>query len=186
VVKYVDMPIQPASDLTLATMGRRTTRGQITERLDRIRAAMPDVVLRTTFIVGFPGERDDDFAALMDFAKEQTFDSVGCFTYSDEDGTTAFKMPNKIAPELITERHHAFMTQQKKLHRARLKRWIGSEQTVLVDSQRDFGTFACRHFGQAHEVDSHTLLASDLATVGEWAKVRITGVKGYDLIAVPA
>jgi len=186
VVKYVDMPIQHASDRTLATMGRRTTRGQITERLDRIRAAMPDVVLRTTFIVGFPGERDDDFAALMDFAKEQTFDSVGCFTYSDEDGTTAFKMPNKIAPELITERHHAFMTQQKKLHRARLKRWIGSEQTVLVDSQRDFGTFACRHFGQAHEVDSHTLLASDLATVGEWAKVRITGVKGYDLIAVPA
>ena len=183
VVKYVDMPIQHGSDRTLAQMGRRTTRAQITDRLNRIRAAMPDVVLRTTFIVGFPGERAEDFAELMDFAKEQKFDSVGCFPYSDEDGTTAAKMPNKVDPEIITERHHAFMTQQKKLHKAKLKRWVGSQQRVLVDAQADFGVFRCRHFGQAHEVDAVTILASETAVVGEWAEVRITGTKDYDLIA---
>ena len=167
-------------------MGRRTTRQQISERLGRIRAAMPEVVLRSSFIVGFPGERDQDFAELLDFAKHQDFDSVGCFKYSDEDGTTAFKMPNKVEQSTIDERHHAFMSQQKKLHRARLKRWIGRELEVLVDAQRDFGTFACRHYGQASEVDSATVLASELATVGEFARVRITGAKGYDLVAVPA
>ena len=186
IVKYVDMPIQHGSDRTLAQMGRRTTRGQITDRLERIRAAMPDVVLRTTFIVGFPGERDEDFAELMDFAKEQRFDSVGCFPYSDEDGTTAAKMPNKVPADVIAERHHAFMSQQKKLHKAKLKRWIGSEQRVLVDSQLDFGVYRCRHFGQAHEVDSATILASEKATVGDWVTVRITGAKGYDLVAVEA
>ena len=183
VVKYVDMPIQHGSNRTLAQMGRRTTREWITDRLDKIRAAMPDVVLRTTFIVGFPGERDEDFAELMDFAKQQQFDSVGCFPYSDEDGTTAAKMPNKVPQEVITARHHAFMTQQKKLHKAKLKRWLGTEQKVLVDSQTDFGVYRCRHFGQAHEVDAATILASETAQVGQWATVRITGTKGYDLVA---
>jgi ribosomal protein S12 methylthiotransferase len=185
-VKYVDMPIQHGSDRTLAQMGRRTTRAWITDRLDRIRAAMPDVVLRTTFIAGFPGERDEDFAQLMDFAKEQKFDSVGCFPYSDEDSTTAAKMPNKVPQDVIEARHHAFMTQQKKLHRAKLKRWIGTAQRVIVDSQADFGVFKCRHFGQAHEVDAATILTSETAQVGEWAEVRITGIKGYDLVAEPA
>jgi ribosomal protein S12 methylthiotransferase len=186
VVKYVDMPIQHGADRTLALMGRRTNRAQISGRLDRIRAAMPEVVLRTSFIVGFPGEREQDFQELLDFAKEQDFDSVGCFKYSDEDGTTAFKMPGKHEQATIDARHHAFMSQQKKLHRARLKRWVGRELDVLVDAQRDFGTWACRHYGQASEVDSATVLASDLAQVGEFTRVRITGAKGYDLVAVPA
>jgi ribosomal protein S12 methylthiotransferase len=183
VVKYVDMPIQHGANRTLAAMGRRTTREQISERLARIRAAMPEVVLRTSFIVGFPGERDEDFAELLDFAKQQRFDSVGCFQYSDEDGTTAEKMKHKVAPEVIKERHHAFMSQQKKLHRAQLKRWLGRELKVLVDAQRDFGVYGCRHYGQASEVDGATILASETATVGDWATVRITGAKGYDLVA---
>jgi len=183
VVKYVDMPIQHGANRTLAAMGRRTTREQITDRLDRIRAAMPDVVLRTTFIVGFPGERDEDFAELLDFAKQQKFDSVGCFQYSDEDGTTAEKMKHKVEPKTIKERHHAFMSQQKKLHRAKLKRWVGKELKVLVDAQRDFGEFATRHYGQASEVDGATLVTGEGLAVGEWATVRITGAAGYDLQA---
>ena len=182
VVRYVDMPIQHGSDRTLATMGRRTTRAHISERLGRIRAAMPDVVLRTTFIVGFPGERDEDFTQLLDFAKEQRFDSVGCFPYSDEEGTTAAKMPGKIEPTVISERQHRFMTQQKKLHKEQAKRWIGTTQRVIVDEQRDFGHFACRHAGQAHEVDAVTLVEAEQLAVGDWANVRITGQKGYDLI----
>ncbi len=185
VARYVDMPIQHGSDRTLAQMGRRTTRAQITDRLDKIRAAMPDVVLRSTFIVGFPGEREEDFAELLDFVKEQKLDSVGCFKYSDEEGTTGAKMPNKVPAEVIDERHHRFMLQQKRLHKAKLKRWIGTEQKVLVDAQRDFGVFACRHFGQAHEVDSVTVLESETAAVGDWLTVKITGAKGYDLLAEP-
>ncbi len=182
VVNYVDMPIQHASNRTLAAMGRRTTREQITDRLDRIRAAMPDVVLRSTFIVGFPGERDEDFEQLMDFMREQKFDSVGCFTYSDEDGTTAEKMKHKVEPDIIAARHHAFMTQQKKLHRAKQKRWVGKELQVLVDSQRDFGEFTARHFGQASEVDGATFIHGENLAIGDWATVRITKAKGYDLL----
>jgi ribosomal protein S12 methylthiotransferase len=183
VVKYVDMPIQHGSNRTLATMGRRTTREQITDRLNRIRTAMPDVVLRTTFIVGFPGERDEDFEELMSFAREQQFDSVGCFTYSDEDGTTAEKMKQKVDEKIIKQRHHAFMSQQKKLHRTRLKRWSGKVLRVLVDSQRDFGEFACRHYGQASEVDGVTVVSGENLSVGNWATVSITGHKNYDLLA---
>ncbi len=185
VVKYIDMPIQHGSDRILKLMGRKTTRAHISDRLDRIRAAMPDAVLRTTFIVGFPGETDADFEALMDFAREQPLDSVGCFPYSDEDGTAAAKLKGKIAPEVIAERHHAFMSQQKKLHRKRLKRWIGTEQRILIDAQKDFGVFTGRHYGQAHEVDGVTILHHEQAEVGQWATVRITGSKGYDLIAEP-
>jgi ribosomal protein S12 methylthiotransferase len=185
VVKYIDMPIQHGSSRMLAAMGRRTNREQIENRLDAIRAAMPDAVLRTTFIVGFPGERREDFDELLDFARAQQFDSVGCFPYSDEDGTKAIKMLHKIPAEVIAERHHAFMTQQKKLHKVRLKRWTGQELKVLVDAQRDFGEFSCRHYGQASEVDGVTIVKSDLLGVGDWTKVRVTGGKGYDLVAEP-
>jgi ribosomal protein S12 methylthiotransferase len=186
IVKYIDMPIQHASDRTLAAMGRRTNRAQITDRLARIRAAMPDAVLRTTFIVGFPGEREEDFQELLAFAREQPLDSVGCFPYSDEDGTTAERMKHKVDAETIARRHHEFMTQQKRLHRARLKRWKGRELTVLVDAQRDFGEFACRHYGQASEVDGATVVVGEGLRVGEWAQVRVTGSRGYDLKAEPA
>lgn len=182
VVRYVDMPIQHASDRTLAQMGRRTTRAAIAERLDAIRAAMPDVVLRSSFIVGFPGERAEDFARLLAFAKEQRFDAAGCFQYSDEEGTTAAKMPRKVAARTIRERHRRFMEQQRRLHRSRARRWLGQTLRVLVDEQRDFGLFACRHYGQAHGVDGVTLVADDALQVGAWAQVRITGLKGYDLL----
>jgi len=185
VARYVDMPIQHASDRTLATMGRRTTRTAIESRLDRIRAAMPDVVLRTTFIVGFPGEREEDFQQLMDFAKAQDFDAVGCFPYSDEDGTTAAKMPQKLDAEIVGDRHHRFMTQQKKLHRKRLTRWNDRELTVLVDAQRDFGVYTCRHYGQAHDVDGATVVHGENLKIGEWVSVKITGRDGYDLLAEP-
>jgi ribosomal protein S12 methylthiotransferase len=181
VVKYVDMPIQHASDQILATMGRRTKRAAIVERLDRIRACLPEVVLRSSFIVGFPGERARDFAELMAFAREQRFDAVGCFPYSHEDGTTAAKMPRQVPATVIAARHRSFMTQQRRLHRARAKRWLGQTLTVLVDAQRDFGRFACRHYGQAAEVDGVTLVEAEGLRVGDWAKVRITAVDGYDL-----
>ena len=182
VVKYIDMPIQHGSDRMLAVMGRRTTRDHITARLDALRAAMPEVVLRSTFITGFPGERESDVDALVDFLKEQRFDAVGCFPYSDEEGTTAAKMPNKIAPKIITARHRRVMAEQKKIHRARAKRWLGRDLRVLVDEQRDFGLFACRHAGQAHEVDPVTLIETEHLSVGAWATVRITGTQGYDLV----
>jgi ribosomal protein S12 methylthiotransferase len=183
VVPYVDMPLQHASDRMLAVMGRRTDRAHIEGRLDAIRQAMPEVALRSTFIVGFPGERDEDFQQLLDFTRAQAFDQVGCFAYSDEEGTTAAKMPHKIPDEVIQERHQAFMSQQQALHQQRQQRWLQRELTVLVDEQLDFDRYACRHAGQASEVDSCTLVQSNLLHVGEWARVRITGQQGYDLLA---
>ena len=109
------------------------------------------------------------------------------FPYSDEDGTTAARMPAKVPAEAIAERHHAFMTQQKTLHARQLKRWVGTEQRVLVEEQRDFDAFACRHYGQAHDVDGVTIVGGlGAASPGDWRSVRITGVKGYDLIGEPA
>lgn len=183
VCRYIDMPIQHASDRTLAQMGRKTKLAHITERLDAIRAAMPDIVVRTTFIVGFPGERSEDFETLMGFARAQPFDHVGAFPYSDEEGTTAAQMPGKIPARSIAARLKAFSKQQQRLHIERLARWQGRELTVLVDAQRDFGVFACRHYGQAHNVDNVTLVESDRLEVGQWATVRVTGTSGVDLVA---
>jgi ribosomal protein S12 methylthiotransferase len=164
-------------------MGRKTKLAHITERLDALRAAMPDIVIRTTFIVGFPGERPEDFDRLMAFAREQPFDHVGAFPYSDEEGTTAAQMPGKLPARSIASRLRRFSEQQTRLHIERLARWQGRELTVLVDAQRDFGTFACRHYGQAHNVDNVTLVESDRLEVGQLAQVRITGTQGVDLLA---
>lgn len=182
IVKYVDMPIQHASDRTLAQMGRKCTRAHIEERLSSIRTAMPDVSIRSSFIVGFPGERDEDFEGLLDFMRSQDFDQVGCFRYSDEDGTTAAKMPGKISDELIEQRWNAFMDQQQGLHHQRLQRWHGQELRVLVDQQLDFDSFACRHAGQASEVDNITIVQANGLNVGDWADVRISDIQDYDLI----
>ncbi|MFW5829680.1 MAG: 30S ribosomal protein S12 methylthiotransferase RimO [Planctomycetota bacterium] len=185
VVPYVDMPIQHASDRTLAQMGRRTTRAHIEDRLAAIRTAMPDVVLRSTFIVGFPGEREGDFEELLAFMRAQCFDQVGCFPYSDEEDTTAARMPHKVPEQEIAARHQRFMQQQAELHTARLQRWQGRELDMLVDGQEDFGRYLCRHYGQAPEVDSCTLVEAELLPVGDWARVRITGSAGYDLLGEP-
>jgi len=186
VVPYVDMPIQHASDRVLALMGRRTSRAHVTARLEAIRAAMPDVVLRTTFIVGFPGERDEDFEELLEFVDEQRFDQVGCFPYSDEDGTTAARMPNKVPGGIVGERHDRFMRHQARIHEDVNRRWLGREFEVLVDEQLDFDRFAARHYGQAAEVDSRTLVRGEGIGVGDRIRARITGVDGYDLEAVAA
>jgi tRNA A37 methylthiotransferase MiaB len=92
-------------------------------------------------------------------------------------------MPDKIPAALIKRRHKTFMTRQAKLHRERLKRWIGKELPVLVDAQQGFDRFLCRHAGQAHEVDAVTRVDADGLRVGDWAQVRIAGIDGYDLVA---
>lgn len=183
VLPYVDMPIQHAADRVLAVMGRRTTRRQISDRLQRIRAAMPDVVIRSTFIVGFPGERDEDVDELCEFLQEQRFDHAGCFMYSDEDGTTAARMPKKVADSAIQERHDRFMrTQAQILSDLLPKRWLGQELEVLVDEQVDFDRFHCRHYGQASEVDNVTIVNDNGLAVGDRLAVRVTAIDGYDLV----
>lgn len=185
VVPYIDMPIQHAADRVLAVMGRRTTRAAIEDRLGAIRAAMPNAVLRSTFIVGFPGETEDHVDELIDFLQQWRFDQVGCFQYSDEDGTTGAKMPNKVPDDVIAARHDRVMSAQAAIHHAGLERWLGQELEVLVDEQQDDGRWACRHFGQAVEVDNLTLVAADWLPVGARIPVRVTDRDGYDLVAEP-
>jgi len=117
------------------------------------------------------------------FIEREPFDQVGCFPYSDEEGTTAAKMPNKVDDALIADRHDRFMRRMAELHHARLERWLGRELEVLVDEQRDCGCYACRHYGQASEVDNLTLVESELLEVGARVPVRVTGREGYDLVA---
>lgn len=185
VLPYVDMPIQHAADRMLAVMGRRTKRKHIEERLAAIRAALPEVVLRSTFIVGFPGETEAHVDELLDFLQEQRFDQVGCFPYSDEEGTTAAKMPGKIEAEVISARYDRVMRRQAELHAERLQRWMGRELDVLVDEQRDFGRWACRHYGQASEVDNVTWVVAEELPLGNRIGVKVTGIEGYDLVAEP-
>lgn len=183
VCHYIDMPIQHASDRVLAVMGRRTDRAQIEDRLSAIQAAMPNVVMRSTFIVGFPGEREEDVDELIEFLEQWQFDQVGTFSYSDEDGTTAAKMPKKVAQEDIDARYDRVMKRQAELHVDRLSRWQGQTLDVLVDEQKDFDCFHCRHFGQASEVDNVTIVYDDGLSVGDKITVRVVGTEDYDLVA---
>lgn len=183
VCRYVDMPIQHASDRVLALMGRRTTRARIVERLDALRRAMPDLALRTAFIVGFPGEREEDVEALERFIAEQPFDHGGIFAYSDEEGTVAARMPKKVPPRTIAARRRRLERRLSEALARRAERWIGRELTVLVDEARDFGVFAARHYGQSPRVDSVVLVEDDRLQPGQWARVRIVAQRGLDLIA---
>ncbi|MCS6969850.1 MAG: 30S ribosomal protein S12 methylthiotransferase RimO [Planctomycetota bacterium] len=183
VCRYVDMPLQHASDRMLAVMGRRTTRARIVERLDAIVRAMPDAVLRTAFIVGHPGERPTDVACLERFIAEGRFDHGGVFAYSDEEGTVSARMPKKLSPRTIAARRRRIERALAQALAERAARWLGQELTVLVDAARDFGLFACRHYGQSPGVDSVVLVEDDRLQPGMWARVRVRGLRGLDLLA---
>ena len=184
VLHYLDIPIQHASDPVLRRMGRQTCAERIRERLATIRARLDSVVLRTSLLVGFPGETEDDLARLLDFISEQRFDQLGCFAYSSEDGTPAATMDGHLPPEVIAERHDRVMRTQAAIHDTRLASWIGRQVTVLVDGPGpEPQLLATRHYGQAFEVDNCTLVSGARAGAGDRLQVTITGGDGYDLVA---
>ena len=183
VCSYIDMPLQHISDRMLRRMRREKSGEGIRRLLDRIRSALPGVVLRSSFIVGFPGEQEDDFQQLCDFVTEAGIDNVGVFRYSQEEGTTAGTMPDQVSEEVKEDRWHRLMERQSHVARKKNLARVGKEQAVLVGGQDDQGRWWGRTQGQAPDIDGIVLLENCQADIGEIISARMTGVNGYDLRA---
>jgi ribosomal protein S12 methylthiotransferase len=187
-VKYLDMPLQHGSRNVLKLMKRGGTRESLEKLIKRVREKVPGITIRTTFITGFPGETEADFEELMQFVRNCKFDNVGVFTYSDEEGTPAFDLPNKVDAKTMKRRRTALMKEQAKISKSKNKAKIGKTYRVLFEglSQESDLLFQGRLEGQAQEIDGYILI-NDMPDgfepkVGEFYNVRINEAHDYDLI----
>ena len=185
ICSYLDMPLQHISDRMLRAMRREKSGDGIRRLLERIRTHIPGVVLRTSFIVGFPGEQDEDFQQLLDFITEAQIDHVGVFRYSQEEGTAAGTFPHQVPEEVKQERWHRLMKQQSHIVRRKNLALVGSEQEILVCGYDDRGRQWGRSRGHAPEIDGIVLLGRTKAETGDILPMQISGVSGYDLRAEP-
>lgn len=186
VVRYLDIPLQHASGPILKAMRRGVTTDGQRRILDRIRKAVPDIAVRTTFIVGFPGETDEDFETLCNFVDEQRFEHVGVFTYFQEDGTPAATLPDQV-PEPVRKRRQAeLMRRQKRISRARNRSRVGSVLPVLIEgrAEESDALLKGRLPTQAPDVDGVVYLnkVPDGVGIGQIRRVRITQAGDYDLV----
>ena len=179
VARYIDIPLQHVSDHMLAEMQRETSSRHIRDLVTRLRAGIPGVTLRTTFIVGFPGETEADFAELLDFIRETRFDRLGVFRYSQEEGTRAAKRTDQLPDDLKERRWHAAMALQQQIAREVGQAHVGQRLRVLVDAPG-----VARAMGDAPDIDGRVYI-SPTPPVGTFAEVEVTGVRDYDLLALP-
>ncbi|HXG53752.1 MAG TPA: 30S ribosomal protein S12 methylthiotransferase RimO [Vicinamibacterales bacterium] len=190
VCRYVDLPLQHASAAVLKRMRRPGDRRTYDKLLERIRRTVPDVTLRTTFIVGFPGETAAEFGELEQFVSDVEFDHVGVFTYSHEEGTRAFAVADDVPAATKRSRRNALMARQKKIVARAQKARIGQEVQVLIDGpspEHDL-VLQGRLRGQAPEIDPLVILTDCDPTAhaaGDLIRARIVGARGYDVIAAP-
>ncbi len=183
ICRYIDLPVQHIDNTVLSAMNRRVSSERIREIINLARSIMPDVTLRTSLIVGFPGETSKRFERLLDFVQEARFDHLGVFTYSREEGTPAAKMPSRISEKEKEKRRDLIMAQQADISYAINRKWIGSVQEVLIEEKSDREGFAflgrCRR--QAPEVDGITFIRNHNAEIGRIIKCKITAADHYDL-----
>lgn len=182
--RYLDIPLQHAGNNMLKLMNRRGSRESIVRLIRKIRLAVPEIVLRTSFIVGFPGETNNDFQELLDFMAEVKFDRVGVFTYSREEGTTAAEMPGQVPDEVKKERYNKAMALQQKISLEKNRNKIGKVMTVLVEgcSSVKLGIYTGRSEGDAPGIDGKVFFKSNLdLQPGDIVKVLIKGAREYDL-----
>lgn len=185
---YVDIPLQHASTRMLKAMKRPGNREFVEKLVNRMRERVPGIVIRTTFIVGFPGETEEDFQELMDFCKQMEFDNLGVFTYSDEEGTPAYEMSDKVPLRIAQSRQRKLMKQQAQISRRHNKKMIGKEVKVLFEgeSKESDLLWQGRMQSQAPEIDGCILIndAPDKFSVepGSFVTVKITEAHDYDLI----
>lgn len=184
VLPYIDMPLQHISDPVLKRMARGRPRRFIEKLLEDIRQAIPAVVLRTSFIVGFPGETDRDFRELCAYVAGERFEHVGVFKFSREEGTPSFDLSDQVAPEVIDERYQILMELLQEKSREAKARWVGQRIEVLVDGPAEETELllAARHRGQAPEVDGTTYINDGEARAGDRVEVEITEAFDYDLV----
>ncbi|MCP3977946.1 MAG: 30S ribosomal protein S12 methylthiotransferase RimO [bacterium] len=184
VVDYVDIPLQHSHPAMLKRMRRGGSGDSHLELLAKFRRAMPDAALRSTFIVGFPGETDEQFEALLDFLRRAELDHVGAFTYSHEDRTTAFDLVDDVSEETKQHRLEALMQTQQEIAFRRTKAWLGRSVEVLVEGPHaeTEHLLVGRMAGQAPDVDGQILINDGYAEPGSFARVELTETAGYDLV----
>ncbi len=177
VARYIDIPLQHIHESMLQRMRRETSRARIENLIEKLRAGIPGLALRTTFIVGFPGETDEEFESLLEFIARVRFERLGIFKYSREEGSRAAKMPGQIPAKLKNTRYREAMSIQQKIAHEMAEEKIGRELKLLIDQP-----LIARTEADAPDVDTSVILAKP-APVGEFVRKRITGARGYDLLA---
>jgi ribosomal protein S12 methylthiotransferase len=184
IARYLDMPLQHASDSLLARMKRGRDSRFLRELLAKLRQRVPGLVLRTSVIAGLPGETEEDFALLKDFVLEQRFERLGCFQYSDEEGTAAFELDGKLPQEIIERRWREIMAIQKRISRELNKKLVGRRLEVLIEgpSEETEHLLVGRHQGQAPEIDGVVYINDGMAYPGELVTVEISEAHDYDLV----
>jgi ribosomal protein S12 methylthiotransferase len=186
ILPYLDIPFQHASPRILKAMKRPGNRERVLERIGNWRETCPELVIRSTFIVGFPGETDADFEDLLGFLDSAQLDRVGCFTYSAVDGAAANSLPNQVPETLKQERYHRFMLKQQAISAQKLQRRVGQKMTVLVEGSGPAG-FQGRSYADAPEIDGLVHINTDIELApGSFCEVEITAADEYDLYAVPS
>ena len=184
VCKYIDIPLQHASDRLLGSMNRYDTRAQVEELLEKLRTRIPGITIRTTFIVGFPGETEEDFEELLDFVEQQRFENAGVFQYSQEEGTVAGAMENQIAPEIKENRYHELMALQagisEEIHQEREE----AELDVLVEGFDEDNLAYGRSTHEAPDIDGTIFIENaEGLKVGDMVRVRILQGFTYEMVA---
>ena len=177
VARYIDIPLQHIDDAMLSRMRRETSRAHIEDLIQKLRTGIPGVTLRTTFIVGFPGETEGEFEALLDFIRRARFERLGIFKYSQEEGSRAAKMPGQISAKTKNARYRTAMSVQQEIAHEIAREKVGTELKLLVDQPH-----IARSEGDAPDVDARVVLSKP-AWVGEFISRRITGSRGYDVLA---
>ena len=182
VCKYIDIPLQHSDTTVLKNMNRVGDGNDYRVLLDKMRKAIPDLALRTTFMVGFPGETDEQFENLCDFVKDMKFDKMGCFTFSPEEDTPAFDMDNQIDEDVKKRRQEVLMNAQYSITEASNKSRVGNVYKVIIDSFAD-GKYTGRSYMDSPEIDSGIIFTSNKKlNIGDFVNVKITDFDGYDLI----
>jgi len=184
ICKYLDIPIQHISDPVLKRMKRRSSEQQIRELIAKLRREIPDIALRSSLIVGFPGETVEDFSSLMQFVEQSTFDRLGVFCYSREEGTPAAEMPEQVSERIKRERYRKLMRAQARLSFRRNRALIGTTEQVIVEgfSEETDLLLKGRSSRQAPDIDGQVYITSGTADVGEIVTLKITDSSDYDLI----
>ena len=181
---YLDIPIQHSEDTILKRMGRRTNRAELISLVEKLRKEIPDIVLRTTLITGFPGETEEEFNNMVDFVDKMEFDRLGVFTYSPEEDTPAATMPDQVAEEVKEARRDEIMELQQEISYDKGTDRIGQELLVMIEGKvADESAYIGRTYGDAPKVDGYIFVQTgELLMTGDFAKVRVTGALEYDLI----
>jgi ribosomal protein S12 methylthiotransferase len=192
VCKYLDLPFQHADHMVLRRMGRPGDGDSYLKLIARLRAAMPDIAIRSSFIVGFPGESEEEFRRLLEFIEAAQLDRAGAFCFSPERGTPAAEMSDQVPFEVAQERYHELMVLQQRVSLARNRRWLGNELEVLIEAPGERkacpersrrGEWIGRSFRDAPEIDGTVKVRrAASATPGQFVRCRVTGAGPYDLV----